>query len=342
MSHEWHAGILTQSSWHGLEEVGILRTAEEMIAAGTRTNAYATDIQLHKLFADGIPVPGFGVIATYANGQRVGQGHVGDRYRPTEPEEFHSLIRAAGKAGARPMGAFSLRGGSRVLATFEVGEETSGIKTFLNIIDALDGSLHLSAGKSSVRVVCANTLSAARSADGKRWAKVRHTASAADKIATLAEAIEETVKSGQETIKTYQAAEETRLTKTDVAGILEALFPPAPEDASKGAQTRAENARTEMLMAMQRKENFAGPTLATVWNGATWLVDRDGFGNARKTRGDALDSLLTGTRGQRIHEIENIVEVVLRDGSIERVAVPELAAKQAAEGNSEFERLIRA
>ena len=34
MSHEWHRGVLDTSSWHGLEEVGVMVDADGMITAG--------------------------------------------------------------------------------------------------------------------------------------------------------------------------------------------------------------------------------------------------------------------------------------------------------------------
>ena len=33
MSHEWHRGVLTTSSWHGLENIGAMPDAGAMIPA---------------------------------------------------------------------------------------------------------------------------------------------------------------------------------------------------------------------------------------------------------------------------------------------------------------------
>ena len=53
------------------------------------------------------------------------------------------------------------------------------------------------------------------------------------------------------------------------------------------------------------------------------------------------NSLLFGSRGERINEIQNIVEVVMRDGSVEQMAVPDFAAKVAQEpGGGDFGSLL--
>ena len=39
MSHEWDRGVLNASSWHGLEEIGVMASAEDIIDAGERTGA---------------------------------------------------------------------------------------------------------------------------------------------------------------------------------------------------------------------------------------------------------------------------------------------------------------
>jgi hypothetical protein len=240
---------------------------------------------------------------------------VGDRYRATTPDEWRTLVRAATAAGAQPTGSFALRDGSRALATFQVGT-SNGLRTQLVIADAFDGSMRLSCGFSSIRVVCANTLSAAMRQDGAGMAQLRHTASLETKVNVLAESIAEAVKRGDEVRKAYHRAEQTQLSRLQACDVFDKLFPAAPEDADRAARTKADNVRADARRAMARAENNAGPTLATLWNAATWLVDRQADGKARPTRGgDALDSLLFGSRGERVSEVQTVIEVILRDGT---------------------------
>ena len=318
MSHEWHRGVLTASSWHGLEEVGTMPDQDAMIAHGERSGAWPTAVRFDDLLtAGGLKAPGRAVVATYASHPEACLSVVGDRYRATTADEWRSLVRAATAAGAKPTGAFALRDGSRVLATFEVGT-SNGLRTQLVIADAFVGSMRLACGFSSIRVVCANTLSAAMSQDGKGMAQLRHTASLETKVNVLAESIGDAVRKGDEVRAAYHAAEATRLDSTAAAAVFDRLFPPAAKDADQAAKTRADNVRADARRAAANAVNNAGPTLATLWNAATYLVDRTASGAARPTRGgDALDSLLFGSRGERVSEIQTIVELVMKDGTIQ-------------------------
>jgi hypothetical protein len=320
MAHEWHRGVLTASSWHGLEEVGTMPDSGSMIAHGERSGAWPTAVRFDELrTAGGLVAPGRAVVATYATHPEACLSVVGDRYRATSAEEWRQLVQAATAAGAKPTGAFALRDGSRVLATFEIGT-SNGLRTQLVLADAFDGSMRLSCGFSSIRVVCANTLSAAMSQDGADMAKLRHTASLETKVNVLAESIGKAVKSGDKVRAAYHAAEELRLSQAQAIDVFDRLFPKAADDAEPTAKTRAENVRADARRAMANAVNNAGPTLATLWNAATYLVDRTADGKARPTRGgDALDSLLFGSRGERVSEIQTIVDLVMKDGTIKSV-----------------------
>jgi hypothetical protein len=57
--------------------------------------------------------------------------------------------------------------------------------------------------------------------------------------------------------------------------------------------------------------------LATLWNAATYLVDRRGDGTKRGNVG--LESMLFGTRQARVQEIQTMIEVILADGTIAAV-----------------------
>ena len=177
MSHEWDRGILNASSWHGLEDVGEMIGAEGMIAAGEFTGAWPTALRFDTIrTAGGLTAPGRAIVATYKGHADRCLSVVGDRYRATTPDEWRVLVRAATAAGAQPTGAFSLRDGSRVLATFAVGQ-ANGLRTFLNLVDSFDGSMRLTCGTTSVRTVCANTLAMSLKSDGAGMAKLRHVSS---------------------------------------------------------------------------------------------------------------------------------------------------------------------
>lgn len=315
MAHMWDRGILDQSSWHGLEEVGTMENAEDMIAKGEQTGAWPVTIDAEELFTkSGLKSNKTANVAGYhALAKRSPQiiGTVGQRYNATSPAEWRSLVKAAVEAGARPTGAFSLKDGTRVLGTFEVGI-SNGLKTNLVLVDSFDGTLRLHGGTTSVRVVCANTLSAALS-QSDDWQKVRHTSSLPEKIALLKEGIESAVKTGQKVRDMYTAAEEKKLSRKESEAIFDMLFPAGKDEDHQRGKTRKENTRREAVICMQNSVNNCGNSLATLWNAATFMLDREPDGTARKCRGeaDALDSLLFGARAKRLAEVEAIVKHAL-------------------------------
>lgn len=317
MAHEWFAGVLNASSWHGLESVESLPDADTLIRRGEETGAWPIAVHTSRMAtAEGLPVPGAAVVGTYQGGSRIVHGAVGEGYTPLRPEAWRETVRAAVAAGAKPAGAFALRGGSRMLATFEIADRSDGqVKNFLNIVDSLDGSLRHIAGFSSVRVVCANTLASMMAQDGKQCVKLKHTASLHDNVSYLRDAIERGIREGASISGLYEMAAETRLARPDAEALFDALFPVSTEEERKAEPRKAGNrdkARQDAYIAMARPENSAGPTVASLWNAATWLVDRDATGSAKKGRGgDALDSLLFGARGERVSEIRRIVETAL-------------------------------
>lgn len=324
-----HTNALLKSSWYGLKPAGKLKTAQDLIAAGEQAGAWPVRVgQFSVKTVDGrLDIPrsmAKAVVGEYADGSRRALGMVGDRYTHTTPEGWRELCEAAVAAGARPTGAFALCGGARLLATFEVGQ-SNGILTNLVIADAFDGSLRLTCGMTAMRFFCANQLAAMLRGDDAS-ARIRHTSTLPEKIAALALAIDAAVKEGCKVKEIYHAAEARSVNRTDAEEILARLFP-APEEPGR-EQTRALNLRADALRAAERAENQAGSTLATLWNAATWLVDRTVDGKARAARGgaDKLDSLLFGTRGKRIEEIRKVVQVVLADGSLGEMTAPEAAA----------------
>lgn len=328
MSHEWDRGIMTHSSWHGLELLREMFTAEDIINAGEDAGSWPIDVyradQNVSTRNGGLLLSGEqAIVGEYKSHPDRWLGNVGGRFNATSPDKWRELVVAAVEAGAKPTGAFSLRGGSRVLATFQVGE-SNGLRSHLVMADAFDGSMKLTCGFTSIRVVCANTLSAAMSTDGKKMQGLRHTSTINEKIESLGYSIGEAIKTGQAVKELYLQAEETRLNKDEAEELLFMLFP-EPGDGHKSAKarlsakTRAENKRKEALRAAALPINRVGElgTAATIWNAATFLVDRNVDGSFRSTRGgDRLDSMLFGARAERIGQIEKVmIQVLQSDGS---------------------------
>lgn len=331
---EWNRGVLCKSSWHKLEKIADMPDAESMIREGEESGAWPTELRHEKLLTPGgLLAPMDAIVGTYKHHAERVLGVVSDSYRETLCEEWRGMVTAACAAGARPAGAFSLRGGSRVVATFDIpandapaGTRAAGIKSHLLMADAFDRSLRLTCGSTDIDVVCANTLSMSLREDGGGMGRFRHTASLEAKVRVLTEKIGEVVKNGTKVRKLMLEAEHTTLTRQAARRAFDLLFPEAPEDADKAAKTRAENVRDAAKMAATLPINRVGNgpgNLATLWNAATFLVDRNPNGEFRPTRsGDPLDSMLFGTRGKRVQEIQTLIEVIMRDGTVQTMAAP--------------------
>lgn len=318
MSHMWDRGVLNQSSWHKLEEIGQFTDAASMIAHGLRSNAWPTAV--HTLSPvvrfDGCIIPTEryqAVLATYQSEVARVVGINGSDYEPTSVESRDELVNAAVAAGAQPTGAFSLDDGRKWIATFQVNGADNGIVTNLLISDSFDGSSKLTVGTTSIRVVCANTLALSMQADGANMAKLRHGTTLNQKVTILSAAIGKSLESGKSMREAFQRATEMRLDRVQAQRIFDQLFPEAPEDAAPGIKTRADNFRDEARKAMALDVNMLGNTLATLWNAATYLVDRRGDGSARTMRsgGDPLMSMLFGKRGSRVGEISQVINQAL-------------------------------
>ncbi len=331
--HQWDRGVLDSSSWHGLEEVGVFGDAASMVAHGEGSGAWPVDLDLLPLFTTGgIKADERGVVAGYRepHAPRV-VGVVGSRYTATTPAAWRTLVAAAVEAGAKPTGAFSLRGGRVVIGTFEVNGRDDGIAQHLLLTDSFDGSSKLMVGTTTVRVVCANTLARALRSNGAGMAQLRHSSSINEKAMVLAAEIDTALETGRKMREVFAAAQDKKLARSQAEHAFDLLFPPAPEGSDRSTVSRAENVRAEGRAASVLAVNNVGANVATLWNAATYLVDRHVDGSPRKPRsGDMLDSLLFGKRGERVEEIQNIVEVIMRDGSVERVTVPEMAQREGA------------
>jgi hypothetical protein len=337
MSHMWDRGVLDSSSWHGLEEVGVFTDAESMIDHGENSGAWPCDLQVAPLYAHvkntdvQVPVLNTSALTAFYRGHpaRV-VGVNGGRYSPHSVGSRNELIRAAVLAGAKPTGAFSLKDGSVTLATFQVNGSEDGIVTNLLMVDSYDGTQQLRVGTTSIRVVCANTLASSLRQDGAGMAVLRHSGNLDGKVRALQDSIGEALKTGQKIRELYNRAKQTRISKVQADIILNKLFPLAEKDAPQVAVTRAENEQREALMAASNVVNNDGSTVATLWNAATYLVDREVDGSARSTRsGDSLSSLLLGQRAKRIDEVQSIIEMVLADGSIQEMTIAEAAQTES-------------
>lgn len=331
MSHQWDRGVLTSSSWHGLEDIGVMVSAQDMLEHAYESGAWPIGLCSETLTTQsGILSAARSIVATYRNHPRREVGVNSEKYQYNSVEAWAELITAAVENGCCPTGCFSLAKGSRILATFEVGDRPNGeTKSYLLIFDNFDGSGKLFFGFTEIRVVCANTLALAISKDGAGFVGIRHTTGLTEKVKILQENMVLALQQGNQVRALYEEAQHTHFASPEAAQeAFELLWPTAQEDDSKNKKTRLENNQKEARRALANPINTPRcrlETVADLWNAATFLVDRTEDGAIRDCRGEAdrLESLLFGQRSKRIQEIVTQIEVIMRDGSIQTMTQTE-------------------
>lgn len=252
----------------------------------------------------------------------------GGRYKGTTIEAWETTIRAAVAAGGVP--AYHVNVGGKLVAQFEIARR-GGIVSYLTLADSFDGSTKFVAGLVASRWGCMNQMaSLRRSNKGCAWANIRHTASLDEKIARLTTGIADIADEGSKLVDLFERASEVHLPAAAAREAFDALFPKAPEGAKVVAVTKADNARSAARIAAAMPINRVGGkgNLATLWNAATFLVDRDETGEARAARGESTraGAMLFGARGRRVETVRHLVEVLLADGTVEAMAVDAASA----------------
>lgn len=339
MTHLFTAGAFTSSTWHGLETVADMPTAEAMVRHAETTGAWPRTTELGAIYAaDGTQVPGRTIAARYVGGDTPVRyfGPVSDTYSLLGMDEWRATCRAAVAAGARPAGCFALREGRQLLALFEV-DGSEGFRSFLLLQDDLGGG-SLKVGFTTIRVVCANTQAMAFAKDGKAFARIRHSGDMSSKAARLRDAVADGIADGTSIRQTYAKARAVNLTRQDATSLVAAVFPDANPDVAdddltagqRRARGRTLARRKDALAATslemnQERGGASGQanTLATVWNGLTWAVDRTFDGRtpvARKARGGRMESMVSGARAAEVQRIGKVVEAYLdANGDVQMV-----------------------
>ena len=265
----------------------------------------------------------------------VGKDHANAMHASDPIADVESLLYAAEEGGATPDNAFSLQGGNRIVFTFKVGTTGQGddeVAWYLVICEDFTGSKARTVMAQGIRTVWQNTVHAAELTcpRGQRI-KIRHSGDLSGKTRLAADAVRRVQDIGQDIGSFYQAMKNTKITNQDqFEAALARYVPPPAEDASDNAWTRYDNKRAAFIEAMRKPENNAGETVATLFNAATFLLDRNPDGTAIETaKGGAsmAESMLFGSRNKQLGKAHEATQEVLKflvqmaDGTTQEVDV---------------------
>ncbi|MAL83160.1 MAG: hypothetical protein CMF11_02240 [Idiomarina sp.] len=294
------------------------RIADAFIAKARQSCAWPTKVGLENgVTTSGLEFPGKAVVAAYADGSRKAHGVVGARYTPAGVAAWEETVRAAVQAGAEPVTSDIMGGGANVFAGFKVGGD-SGFTQFFHLLDDLSGHASLLHMGTTFRVICKNQQAQYRPSA----TAIRHTASIEDRLDALRENMDDVIRAGHHSRRLYDRARDMTIDGDDVQAILHHLFPTA-DDATRRQASNARRQAEEVIRCAALRVNQDGPSLATLWNGLTYSVDRTSEGVDRAIRQTQsytrtrAELHLLGSRGQQVRRYQRLVEAVTDAGSVE-------------------------
>jgi hypothetical protein len=347
---------IATSTWSDTVKPGEIADADAFIEIAESAGHWPIDVRKCQVQAvDGdtaLKAPGASaIVGEYHDGSRKVLGINGGRYKVTSPDQWRALVRAAVAAGGQPVGSHAWDG--KVMAQFDVGG--NGLRTNLLLGDSFDGSCKLVAGTLVIRVGCANAMHRAVRKASAEFCQIRHTASLDEKVAQLRDGIAQATAEGQRIAELFDAASRIHLPPAAAKLAFDTLFKVADlskcktDRAKQRATTVAENMRAAARQAAKLACNQVGSrgNVATLWNAATYLVDRNADGSQRPCKGSAsmVDSMLLGSRGERVEEvgtyIESLVEVIKADGSgFETMTVADAVDAGALDGAQIVDQIL--
>lgn len=283
-----------EPAWHGLGQVFTKEVTDfrEMLRlAGLNDwNVREMPVQVmsltgdNKVFETRFVVPAKAIVATIGN-EEVTLGVTGDRYEIIQNEQAFAFLQSL-HDGARWETAGALKGGRVVFGSMAFERDfvldPSGVRdvveSYLLFYTSHDGSTGLGYGVNPVRVVCANTLNVAMG-KMKNGGKIRHTASAEDRMKVEAEVWRRANTYMDAFEKEAQTLFSAPATDKDYFGIVETMFP-KPEKDSKGSVKKWETRQGIFAQAWNGKPNEGIKN--TAWGVFNALTEANQWG--RKVR----------------------------------------------------------
>lgn len=288
---------LGKTPWHNLGTVLQSRMAavDAMPLAGLDWT-----VKLEQAYAqignDFMPIPNTRVVVRVnADGSmRDPLATVGDRYQELQNQQMaewcDALSRASeGRAYVETLG--SLDGGRKVWfllkhngdSGIKLAGDDSSIDKYLLCCSSHDGTFQLEMRLTGVRIVCSNTLSAARLENGaSNVIKVRHTRTAEQRMDQAIKAIGSVDSYFDGFTKLADSMTRTKMTKDSFASIVKVLAPAKDETDVPTATTNRRDKMMELL------ENTPGAQPGTAWG--AWMALTDYADHHSLTRGTGDDA----------------------------------------------------
>lgn len=216
MAHEFQNNdslvLFQNSAWHGLGTVvqDAFSPAEAMKIA-----RLDWEVKKNTMFIEGVEGSKIEVPENFALTREDDNSIlsvVGKKYTIIQNKELFDLAGSISEE-VKVETAGSLFGGQKVFCLLRgetINFKNDCVETYLAILNSHNGTLPLSAMPTSVRVVCNNTLNLSLKNDGSKMFRVKHTATAEQRIAEMKKALQlfkETGKRFQEEVQVLRSSE---------------------------------------------------------------------------------------------------------------------------------------
>jgi phage/plasmid-like protein (TIGR03299 family) len=290
-----------EPAWHGLGRVfedEVTDYADMLDLAGLN-NWNVREVDVNVPGADRFAVSAKAIVATIGT-EDVVLGVTGERYQIVQNEAAFSFLQSL-HDGASWETAGAIKDGRVVFGSMVFDRDfvidpsgvADNIKSYLLVYTSHDGSTGVAGGITPVRVVCQNTLNVAMGSI-KQTFKIRHTASAADRMAAEAALWRQANDYMDEFEVEAQSLYSKSVTDKAFFSLVEDMFP-KPEKDVKGAVTKWEN-RMGLFTQAWKGEPNAG-IRNTAWGALNALTEANQWGRKVRNTGNGAENFSAAGAG---------------------------------------------
>jgi phage/plasmid-like protein (TIGR03299 family) len=299
MAHEFESGFFVQApAWHGLGTV-----LEECPATSAQALTIAGldwTVETRNMFAapvgEGAMIPIVGNRAIVRTSDNSVLGVVGNQYDPIQNVkafEFFDAFIETGSVSYEAAG--SLRNGQVIWILAKIQgllnvRQGDNVEKYLLLYNSHDGSVCLNVHTTPIRVVCMNTLQAAKvSNKGKSSLKLKHTKTVNSRLDAAIEALKVYNAQFDETLSMYQFLASKRVNQELLEQFLDLIFP-LPKEREGGRNRQIRELVSELFNGRQ-----LGGSEGSFWDLYNSVTEYADHWSANKNQDTRFQSILMGT-----------------------------------------------
>lgn len=285
------------------------------------------EVEVHPCYtADGREIAGLNYLQKSTDGSIIPSAGIGDKFTPYNTVEFfdsfvNDIMPQVPDLKLETVA--TLYGSGAALITADLGKDfflpgdESAYKSRVVFYNPNNGSATLQLGFSSVRIICMNTLAAARNemANDDSAFNIKHTESIKDRVGYAVQTIFDRIRDIQTMKDRMTALAGKNVDATTVQRVINKLYPleafPTDRDIVSPGRTRMENVRAEVIRQFESGETaqtFTKDSALKLFQANTFRIFNPIKENKRTDRADIATRGIFGTVADRVNKILNVVE----------------------------------